>query len=270
MDKPYTLDRSGRATLAIILAMTMLTGAAGLFDDRMLDGVSVWVKPTKFNFSFAVHVATLLIFVTLLRADLRKSATIRWTMGVTCAAVLLELFYVSLQGARGRASHFNRETLWEEYAYYAMGVGVSVVMIGTLIIGIAVWLFARREIGAGLRLGVGLGAVSGTFATLVTAGAMSSMQFTPTGHWVGGALKDAGGLPIFGWSVTGGDLRVPHFFATHLIQVIPVAGWLADRLASTAPRLPVWLATIAGFVTVWLTFEQALSGQPLLGSPIAH
>lgn len=248
--------------------MMILTGVAGFFDDRVLNGVSVWAKPTKFNLSFAVHVATLLVFLTLLRADLRKSAAIRLTMGVTCAAVLLELFYISLQAARGRASHFNRETPWEEYAYYAMGAGVAIVMIGTLIIGIAVWCCARREIGPGLRSGVGLGAFAGTFATVVSAGAMSSMQFTPTGHWVGGALTDAGGLPILGWSMTGGDLRVPHFFATHLIQVLPIVGWLADRFVSSAPRIPVWLATIGGLVLVWFTFEQALSGQPLLsGAP---
>lgn len=250
--------------------MTILTGVAGIFDGRMLNGVSVWAKPTKFNFSFAVHVATLLVFVTLLRADLQKSRAIRWTMGVTCAAVLLELFYISLQAARGRASHFNRETPWEEYAYYAMGAGVAIVMTGTLIIGIAVWRRARSDIGPGLRTGVGLGAVAATFATFVTAGAMSSMQFTPTGHWVGGALTDAGGLPLLGWSMTGGDLRVPHFFATHLIQVVPVIGWLADRFALPAPRILVWLTTIVGLVVVWLTFHQALSGQPLLGSQTAQ
>lgn len=265
-----SLDHSGRTTVAIAMAMMILTGVAGFFDERVLNGISVWAKPTKFNLSFAVHVATLLVFLTLLRPDLRKGATIRITMGVTCAAVLIELFYISFQAARGRASHFNRETLWEECAYYAMGAGVAIVMIGTLVIGIAVWSCARKEIGAGLRTGVGLGAVAGTLATLATAGAMSSMQFTPTGHWVGGALTDAGGLPIFGWSTTGGDLRVPHFFATHLIQAIPVVGLLADRFASSAPRIPVWLATIAALVLVWFTFEQALSGEPLLGSQTAQ
>lgn len=254
----------GRWTSAVAVAMMMLTIFAGLFDERTLSGVSVWSKPTKFHFSFAVHVATLMVFLSFLQTDLRKSKAINLTMAVTCTAVLLELLYVSFQAARGRASHFNRETPWEELGYYAMGAAVAVVMLGTLVIGLAVYRRARSEIGPGLRLGVGLGAVVGTFATLITAGAMSSMQFTPTGHWVGGDLTDASGLPIVGWSTTGGDLRAPHFFATHLLQVLPFVGWMADRSGISYPRMAVLVAAIAGMAIVWFTFQQAMSGQPLL------
>jgi len=256
----------GRLTVIILLAMTFLTLNAGIFDGRTLNGISVWTKPTKFNVSFALHVVTLLIFISFLRADIQKSRTIRWTLSVTCAAVLLELFYIALQAARGRASHFNRDTRWEEFAYYGMGAAVGVVMIGTVIIGVAIWRGARSEIGPGLRTGVLLGATLGTLATLVTAGAMSSMQLTPTGHWVGGDLTDATGLPIVGWSTTGGDLRTPHFFATHLIQTLPFIGWLSDRVTPSFARGPVWIAAIVGLTIVWVTFGQALDGTPLLGS----
>jgi len=244
--------------------MLAATTMAGLVDPRTFHGVSVWAKPIKFNLSFALHVGTLTLFVSFIRTDLRKSATIRWTMVLTGAAVLLELSYISFQAARGRASHFNLETAWEAAAYYAMGAGVSVVMLGTLVIGIAVWRGARDEIGPGLRTGAALGAIIGTLATLLTAGAMSSLQLTPTGHWVGGDLTDASGLPVFGWSTTGGDLRVPHFFATHLVQVLPVVGWLTDRHQASFGRGTVWLVAFAGLIVVWLTFEQALAGEPLL------
>lgn len=264
MNRLSDLNRSGRATVVGVLAMLVITGFAGLLDDRTLNGVSVWAKPIKFNVSFALHVATLMVFVSLLRADLQKSATVRWTMTVTCTAVVLELLYVSFQAARGRASHFNLETQWEEAAYYAMGGGVAVIMVGTLVMGVAVWRGARHDIGPGLRTGAALGAIAGTLATLLTAGAMSSMQVTPTGHWVGGDLTDASGLPVFGWSTTGGDLRVAHFFATHLVQVLPLIGWVADRFATSNARAPVWLATFAGLIVVWLTFEQALTAQPFL------
>jgi len=244
--------------------MLAATSIVSLFDSRTLHGVSVWAKPIKFNLSFALHVGTLTLFVSFLRTDLQKSATIRWTMAITCAAVLLELFYISFQAARGRASHFNLETAWEEAAYYAMGAGVAVVMVGTVVIGIAVWRGARDEIGPGVRTGAALGAIAGSLATLLTAGAMSSLQLTPTGHWVGGDLTDASGLPVFGWSTTGGDLRVPHFFATHLVQVLPLVGWLTDRYTASFARGPVWLVAFAGLIVVWLTFEQALAGEPLL------
>jgi len=266
MQQKSKLVTFGGATVVIALVMMTLTALAGLVDDRIFNGVSVWSKPTKFHLSFAVHVLTLMVFLSFLRADLQNRAAIRWTMGVTCTAVLLELFYVTFQAARGRASHFNLETPWEEAAYYAMGAGVAVVMIGTLVIGVAVWCGSRQGIGPGLRTGVVLGTVAGTLATLLTAGAMSSMQLTPTGHWVGGTLTDASGLPIVGWSTTGGDLRVSHFFATHLIQALPVVGWLADRVAISYARAPVWMVAIAGLAIVWVTFDQALAGAPFLGS----
>jgi hypothetical protein len=64
-----------------------------------------------------------------------------------------------------------------------------------------------------------------------------------------------------------GDLRVPHFFATHMMQTIPLAGLVADRLFPTqAAIIVVWLATAAWTaLTLWL-FRQALSGVPLLTS----
>jgi hypothetical protein len=259
----------GRLTVIILMAMMLLTLTAGIFDGRTLNGISVWTKPTKFFLSFALHVATLLIFLSFLRVNIQKSRTIRWTLSVICAAVLLELSYIALQAARGRASHFNRDTRWEEFAYYGMGAAVVVVMIGTVIIGVAVWRGARSEIGPGLRTGVVLGATLGTLATLVTAGAMSSMQLTPTGHWVGGDLTDATGLPMVGWSTTGGDLRAPHFFATHLIQTLPIVGWLSDRMTPSFARGPVWLAAIVGLIIVGATFGQALDGTPLIGSNVA-
>jgi hypothetical protein len=107
----------GRLTVMILLAMMVLTLSVGLFDGRTPDGISVWTKPTKFNLSFAIHVATLLVFLSFLRVNVQRSRTIRWTLSVICAAVLLPVFYIALQAARGRASHFNRDTRWEEIAY---------------------------------------------------------------------------------------------------------------------------------------------------------
>ena len=83
--------------------------------------------------------------------------------------------------------------------------------------------------------------------------------------WVGGLRTDATGLPIFGWSTTGGDLRVPHFSATHRLQVLPLVGWIADRSRRKAARRWVWLALIAAALAVLATGWQALQGRPFFG-----
>ena len=78
-----------------------------------------------------------------------------------------------------------------------------------------------------------------------------------TGHWVGGVPTDAGGLPLFGWSRTGGDLRVPHFFATHVMQALPLLGLAADRLAPRRAVPLVWAGVGVSLLVVAATFAQA-------------
>ncbi len=103
----------------------------------------------------------------------------------------------------------------------------------------------------------------GALLTLITAGVLS-MGVDGPGHWVGGDRTDATGLFLTGWSTTGGDLRVPHFFATHLTQAIPLAGLIADRSGAHHPGLWVAAVAAAGTGVVAFTFLQALSGQPFL------
>jgi hypothetical protein len=66
-------------------------------------------------------------------------------------------------------------------------------------------------------------------------------------------------LPVFGWSRTGGDLRVAHFFGLHAMQVLPLAAWVLGR-ARTAFVLVALGWTALG---VW-TFVEALAGRPFL------
>ena len=93
---------------------------------------------------------------------------------------------------------------------------------------------------------------------------MASGDLTPTGRWIGGSLTHADALPLVGWSTTGGDLRVTHFFATHLVQALPLLGLLADRFAPAFARMIVLVGLVAGLVLIGTTFLQALSGQPFI------
>ncbi len=100
---------------------------------------------------------------------------------------------------------------------------------------------------------------------LLTTAPLASGAIAGPGHWVGGPRSDATGLPLFGWSTTGGDLRVPHFFAVHLLQALPITGWLADRLNVRFASNWVWAVTGLDLVAVLLTMLQAVVGQPFMG-----
>jgi hypothetical protein len=69
-------------------------------------------------------------------------------------------------------------------------------------------------------------------------------------------MSDASGLPVFRWSTTGGDLRIPHFAALHAMQVVPFAALSGRRGVVVIASLAITLLTLA-------LFAQAALGIPL-------
>ena len=252
------------AALGIQFAFMIPSLAAWFIDERLLNGISVWSKPLKFQSSLIVMIGTLLLLVPILRAEAMASRLARATALAVAIAPALEIVYITHPAARGRASHFNNETQLETMLYQLMGVGAVTLVAGAFIFGWMIWRQARPEIGAGLRVGAAAGLMIGAVLTLITAGVLSSSAIDGPGHWVGGARTDAGGLFLVGWSRTGGDLRVPHFFATHIMQALPLLGFTLDRFRPESARVGVWIGTVAGIAIVAATFVQAASGRPFL------
>lgn len=266
---PYNRgERAALATIAMCCCLLLVTALAFQIDERLLRGVNIWSKPVKFAASFGLHLATLLVFVRLLSDTARSGQPVAVALIAASVAALIEVLYVTLQSARGRAAHFNTETAWEAFMYYQVMGGAALVVIGsTIAIGISVLRSASVDVGEGLRLGAGWGAIISAISTLVVAGALASGMLSGPGPWIGMPRTDAGGMPIVGWSREAGDLRVPHFIATHMIQGAALIGWLADR-ANFAPvgasRLAVVTALALGLVLTGASFWQALNGAPLL------
>jgi hypothetical protein len=258
---PARLAWSGVGLMLSLLPATLVLLE---LDPRLLNGISVWAKPVKFQLSLALHLATLGLLLRLLTPAAQQSWTLRLGFLLALAAAFFEILYITLQAARGRASHFNIETPLEAMLYQAMGVGAVVIVLVAAQLGVAVYRHAAPETGAGLRLGAVLGLVLGAAATLVTAGALGSGEIAGFGHLVGGYPDDSRGLPLLGWSQSGGDLRVPHFFATHLMQGLPLLGLVADRAGPGRARQLVWAGAVLGAAVIVATFLQAVAGRPFL------
>jgi hypothetical protein len=241
------------------LALMAPTLLALALDERTLFGIGVWIKPLKFQFSAAVHLATLALIASLLVEPVRRGRLVTGAAVVSCTAAMFEVVYITAQAARGRPSHFSDATTFEAVMYSLMGIFAVLLIAAALVLGWLVWRHARPEIGPGLRSGAALGLGVGFAATLVVAGYLGAQD----GHWVGGRPSDAGGLPVTGWAQDGGDLRVAHFFALHMMQIVPLAGWLADRTTGHG-RLVAVLATIACLAMVAFTFQQAMAGRPFI------
>jgi len=248
--------------LSVALAFPSLI-ALGL-DDRLINGISVWSKPLKFQASLAIMLATMLLLLPLIEARTRAGRGVFLASLMAAITANGEVFYITLQAARGRASHFNDSTPFEAMAYSVMGAGAALLVLSSLVIGVYILLRPRPDAPAGLRLGAGWGLILGSVATLITAFALGGGQIDGPGHWVGGIKTDVGGLPLFGWSRTGGDLRVPHFFATHIMQALPILGLALDRLAPRFARPGIALGAILSIAVVVGTFVQAVQGRPFL------
>ena len=243
----------------IIIAFLPVTFLVSLDDPRQLNDINIWSKPMKFYASVGLHMITLAFVARFINADVREKFSVYGLSWVLTFTVIAEVAYLTIQAARGRHSHWNFETKFESLMYAGMGVGAVIMILVAAVIGLLVYRYPVREIGQGLRLGILLGMVLGFITTLIVAGYMSSQN----SHWVSGIPSDADGLPLVGWARGGGDLRVPHFFATHLMQIIPLIGWMADRYSQRPTRIVIAASTI-GVSAVAATFIQALSGQPII------
>jgi hypothetical protein len=251
------------AAACVLLAVSMAPVAlAHAIDPRVMGaGVlaePIWLKPLKFQAALLLYLGTLAAFALARPAVPRRPRAYAAFTWVVVAAVAFEIVAIAGAAALGTISHFNTATPTAEAIYTAMGVGAVTLTTASLVTGI---MIARGgQGGPALRLGLVLGLVLTFAATLVVAGTMSSLP----GRLVGEATVGAR-LPILGWSREVGDLRVPHFLATHAMHAVPALALLAAwRLPAPWARRATWAAAAAFAALIAATFAQALAGRPFL------
>ncbi|MGW4587370.1 hypothetical protein ACWEKJ_08580 [Amycolatopsis thermoflava] len=265
-------------TAGIMAGMTVVSLGGLALDDRVLLGAPIWLKPLKFAVSIALYCVTWAWMLTLLRRGQRLAARVSTAIAVI---VLVEYAIIVLQVVRGRASHFNAATAFDATLFTIMGISIAALWTGTLVLTI---LLLRTEItDAAARWAIRLGAVV-SLAGLGLGGLMigptdeqlrsmrdGTFEGLVGAHSVG--VADGGpGMPLTGWSTTGGDLRIPHFVGMHALQVLPLFALLLTVLARRVARLRsgvvrARLVAVAGFGyagLVALVTWQALRGQPLI------
>lgn len=228
-------------------------------DPRLFQGESIWLKPLKFEFALAVYLLSLAFFARFLPAGMLDRRGFRIFSAVVILCILGEVAWIGGAAMFGTASHFNLSSPVMEGLYGLMGLFAVTLTSASLVYGIAIWRNPAGLSDAALRLSVVLGLVLTFLLTVVVAGYMSSQP----GHLVGVPITDAR-VPVMGWSREVGDLRLPHFLATHAMHVIPLAGLVASRMLSdTAALRAVW-AVSAGFVLVTgASFAMAIMGLPV-------
>jgi hypothetical protein len=252
--------------LTAVMAVLALVTAAGIFvDPRVVTGAPVWLKPFKFAISFSVYALTLAWMLSVLP---RRSRLGEWAAVAIVGVAVIEQGIIVVQAARGTTSHYNETSSFNEALWQAMGTSILVLFVAHLLIGVAalVQRIPDRGNAYGIRLGLGL-SLLGMLAAIpmVTPMQDPGIEGIAGAHSVG--VPDGGpGLPVTGWSTTGGDLRIGHFVGLHALQALPLlAFFLARRGVGERTRARLLLVAGGAYgVLVLLLTWQALRAQPLL------
>ncbi|MAI44505.1 MAG: hypothetical protein CMB79_01155 [Filomicrobium sp.] len=86
--------------------------------------------------------------------------------------------------------------------------------------------------------------------------------------YVGTIPTDETRMALTGWSRVGGDIRVSHFLATHMIQALPIVGiGIAYLMPSRIGVIIVVLAAVVWSSWTLTEYTRALSGKP---SPVTQ
>jgi hypothetical protein len=264
------------AFVGTLMLLTLAVALVGIFvDPRVVTGAPAWLKPAKFAVSISIYSFTLLWLLTFVRGRPRLVRLVSWA---TAIGLGVEMALIAGAALLGTTSHFNVGTLANGIVWGAMAF--FIVLTWTMGLLAAVLLLLQRLSGPafawGLRLGLIVSLVGMAVAFFMTTPTPEQLAAAEAGegmqvvgaHSVG--VKDGGpGLPILGWSTEGGDLRVPHFFGLHALQVLPLIGWLVStygsrRLGPGRRVALVWTAGLSYLGLVGLLTWQALRGQPLV------
>ena len=263
-------DESAPLTACCILMLaTFIVAVMGVFvDPRMITGVPAWLKPAKFGISTAIFAGTIVWLFEHITIWPRLKRIIGWILSII---LVLEVGIIDVQAARGTTSHFNVADTVDFILFQIMGVAIGVLLLLSAVVAYTLFRqpFPNRTWGWSLRLGTlifVLGAASGGFMLRPTEQQRQALVANEKvlaigGHTVG--APDGGeGIPGVGWSLHHGDLRVPHFFGLHALQVLPVFGFLISRKRKSTPLIFTVAASYMAFIgiLVW----QALRGQSIV------
>jgi hypothetical protein len=253
LDEPYF------AMTGLLLAMLVpVFVAAGMLDDRLHLGINIWDKPTKFAVALSIYLLTLAFFARYVPTPFRATTKYKIYSASVVFAIIAEMIWIGGAAAFGTASHFNTEIPLLVAIYPLMGAFATLLTSASAVYA---WQIYRNKAAAlppviktALVAGLGLTLP----LTLMTAGTMSGMG----SHAVGGTGLDTNSLTLIGWLRDAGDLRVGHFFATHALHGIPIAGVASYFMFGATKIWPVLAFSALYVAFVVFTFVQALQGVP--------
>ena len=224
------------------------------FDQRLVVGALVWLKPLKFALSIVAFAWTLGWLLADLPAPAQRGVQLlSWGVGLS---MLVEQAVIFGQAARGTTSHYNGSSALNSLLFGLMGLFILVNTAMTVWALYLAWRYQPHG-PAGYVWGMRLGLLVFVMGSVLGGFMIRNMQHTV------GAPDGGPGLPGLGWSTRAGDLRAAHFLGMHALQALPLLGWALSRALPQQAAGLTWAgaALYAGAVGGLLAL--ALAGRPL-------
>lgn len=237
-------------TSVALLALTILMIIAMTIDHRELGGVSVWLKPIKFSLSIAIFLITVPYYISPLNVAVKRKnfleKSILWLL-------IIEFLLIFVQAARGVKSHFNNSTFLDARVYNLMGL---CIVLATIIMFVVLIYYVRPSTRPDMPK-MNLYAHQVAIALFIFGCAIGGRMVGNFSNSVGTALQ-SGYIPITGWHLYIGDLRISHFMAVHSLQLVPIA--VAFLSGNNALLVSLMMVVITLFF-----FFNAMAGNGLAG-----
>jgi hypothetical protein len=228
-----------------------------MIDDRLLLGVSVWMKPLKFLISTGIYIFTFGFFTSLYPFSKRKK---RFLNNFVAWTLLIETMIIVGQGVRGVQSHYNIGNPVDGILFALMGIFIALnvlVMSYYVIETIRLKMNTSKSVQWSILLG---------WVILIVGSWVGGQMISQMSHNVG--VADGGaGLPLVNWSTIAGDLRIAHFFGIHGMQIIPLFAFILSKKWKATNKKQIIAVTIFGICyAAWIgfTFYQAKQGMALI------
>ncbi len=219
------------------------------FDDTKILGINAWIKPMKFFLSVGIFSFTMAWFLPLLGQH-KKSRIYSYVIILT---LTLEVVIISYQSWQGTTSHFNVSSELNGFLFKIMGIAIIILTAWTAYINLLFFRSKNDTVPSPYLWGIRLGMLIFVLFALEGIVMVEMMK-----HTVGG--PDGGrGLFFVNWSRDLGDLRVPHFFGLHALQILPLIGYYVCKT-----NRQIIIYSILYFLMVAAMLMQALLGIPLL------
>ena len=257
---------------AALMLIDLTVCVVGLATDHtVITGAPAWIKPTKFAISTGIYALSL---VVIIRYTPIWKRTLRVIELLTGSALILEIVLIDLQAARHTTSHFNVAATFDKYVFEAMGIGIGVLWISSIILAIATfrtqyaspaWTTAVRYGMLLVVLGAGTGGFMAAPSRIQLDAARKTHHMAVSGSHTIGGVDGGKGIPVVGWSTQHGDVRVAHFAGLHGLQVLALLAFALNcrRVASGKSARLVSAAVLSYGSFFLIALTQALLARPI-------